>query len=133
MQSAGADKAVGLISAYFSKDVTDPSVRNDPDVKEYYEWKQKYYPEGDIADGCIDYGYTQAHLLGQVLKQCGDDLSRDNVMRQAQSLVRVRLPLLQDGVVINTSPKDYRPIEAMRFQRFDGKKWVFFGDLMTEK
>ena len=133
LQMAGLEKSVGLLSAYFAKDVTDPSVRNDPDVNEYYAWKEKYYPEGDIADGCIDYGYTQAHLLVQVLKQCGDDLSRENVLHQAQSLVNVRLPLFLDGVVINTSPKDYRPIEAMRFQRFDGKKWVFFGDLMTEK
>jgi branched-chain amino acid transport system substrate-binding protein len=81
----------------------------------------------------IDYGYTQAHLLIQVLKQCGDDLTRENVMRQAQSLHDVRLPLLVPGITINTSPTDYRPIEAMQFQRFDGHQWILFGELMTEK
>ena len=108
-------------------------MRNDEDVKKYYAWKAKYYPEGNINDGRIDYGYTQAHLLVQVLKQCGDDLTRENVMRQAQSLRDVQLPLLVPGITINTGPTDYRPIEAMQFQRFDGLQWIFFGDLITEK
>ena len=133
LEMAGLEKSKGLISAYFAKTVTDPVMRNDEDVKQYYAWKSKFYPEGNINDGCIDYGYTQAHLLIQVLKQCGDDLTRENVMRQAQSLHNVRLPLLVPGITINTSPKDYRPIEAMQFQRFDGHQWIFFGELMTEK
>ena len=133
LEMAGLEKSKGLISAYFAKTVTDPVMRNDEDVKQYYAWKAKFYPEGNINDGCIDYGYTQAHLLIQVLKQCGDDLTRENVMRQAQSLHNVRLPLLVPGITINTSPTDYRPIEAMQFQRFDGHQWIFFGDLMTEK
>lgn len=133
LEMAGLEKSKGLISAYFAKTVTDPVMRNDEDVKQYYAWKAKFYPEGNINDGCIDYGYTQAHLLVQVLKQCGDDLTRENVMRQAQSLHNVRLPLLVPGITINTSPTDYRPIEAMQFQRFDGRQWIFFGDLMTAK
>jgi branched-chain amino acid transport system substrate-binding protein len=133
LEMAGLEKSKGLISAYFAKTVTDPAMRNDEDVKQYYAWKAKFYPEGNINDGCIDYGYTQAHLLIQVLKQCGDDLTRENVMRQAQSLHDVRLPLLVPGITINTSPTDYRPIEAMQFQRFDGHQWIFFGELMTEK
>jgi branched-chain amino acid transport system substrate-binding protein len=133
LEMAGLEKSRGLISAYFAKTVTDPVMRNDEDVKQYYAWKAKFYPEGNINDGCIDYGYTQAHLLIQVLKQCGDDLTRENVMRQAQSLHNVRLPLLVPGITINTSQTDYRPIEAMQFQRFDGHQWIFFGDLMTEK
>ena len=133
LEMAGLEKSKGLISAYFAKTVTDPVMRNDEDVKQYYAWKAKFYPEGNINDGCIDYGYTQAHLLVQVLKQCGDDLTRENVMRQAQSLHNVRLPLLVPGITINTSPTDYRPIEAMQFQRFDGQQWIFFGDLMTAK
>ena len=133
LEMAGLEKSKGLISAYFAKTVTDPVMRNDEDVKQYYAWKAKFYPEGNINDGCIDYGYTQAHLLIQVLNQCGDDLTRENVMRQAQSLHNVRLPLLVPGITINTSPTDYRPIEAMQFQRFDGHQWIFFGDLMTEK
>ena len=133
LEMAGLEKSKGLISAYFAKTVTDPVMRNDEDVKQYYAWKAKFYPEGNINDGCIDYGYTQAHLLIQVLKQCGDDLTRENVMRQAQSLHNVRLPLLVPGITINTSPTDYRPIEAMQFQRFDGHQWIFFGEPMTEK
>lgn len=133
LEMAGLEKSKGLISAYFAKTVTDPVMRNDEDVKQYYAWKAKFYPEGNINDGCIDYGYTQAHLLVQVLKQCGDDLTRENVMRQAQSLHNVRLPLLVPGITINTSPTDYRPIEAMQFQRFNGHQWIFFGDLMTAK
>jgi ABC-type branched-subunit amino acid transport system substrate-binding protein len=133
LESAGLEKSKGLISAYFAKTVTDPAMRNDEDVKQYHTWKAKYYPEGDVNDGCIDYGYTQAHLLLQVLKQCGDDLTRENVMRQAKSLRDVRLPLLVPGITINTSETDYRPIEATQFQRFDGQQWIFFGELMTEK
>ena len=133
LEAAGLEKSKGLISAYFAKTVTDPAMRNDEDVKQYHAWKAKYYPEGDVNDGCIDYGYTQAHLLLQVLKQCGDDLTRENVMRQAKSLRDVRLPLLVPGITINTSETDYRPIEATQFQRFDGQQWIFFGELMTEK
>ena len=133
LEMAGLEKSKGLISAYFAKTVTDLVMRNDEDVTQYYAWKAKFYPEGNINDGCIDYGYTQAHLLIQVLKQCGDDLTREKVMRQAHSLHDVRLPLLVPGITINTSPTDYRPIEAMQFQRFDGHQWIFFGELMTEK
>jgi ABC-type branched-subunit amino acid transport system substrate-binding protein len=133
LESAGLDKSKGLISAYFAKTVTDPAMREDGDVKQYHAWKAKYYPEGDVNDGCIDYGYIQAHLLVQVLKQCGDDLTRENVIRQAKNLRDVRLPLLVPGITINTSPTDYRPIEALQFQRFDGSQWIFFGEPMTEK
>jgi branched-chain amino acid transport system substrate-binding protein len=133
LEAAGLDNSKGLISAYFAKTVTDPVMRNDEDVKQYHAWKERYYPEGNINDGCIDYGYVQAHLLVQVLKQCGDDLTRENVMRQAQNLEDVRLPLLVPGITLNTSPTDYRPIEAMQFQRFDGSQWIFFGEPMTEQ
>lgn len=132
LEIAGLEKSKGLISAYFAKTVTDPVMRNDEDVKQYYAWKAKYYPEGNINDGCIDYGYTQAHLLVQVLKQCGDNLTRETVMHQARNLRDVRLPLLVPGITINTSPTDYRPIQSTQFQRFDGHQWIFFGELMTD-
>ncbi len=133
LEAAGLEKSKGLISAYFAKTVTDPVMRNDADVKEYHAWKSKHYPEGDVNDGCIDYGYVQAHLLLQVLKQCGDDLTRENVMRQAQNLRDVHLPLLVAGITVNTNPTDYRPIESMQFQRFDGSQWIFFGEPMSEQ
>lgn len=133
LRVAGLDKAVGLITAYFGKDPTNPAVQNDPDVKEFLAWKEKYFKEGDIADSCIPYSYMQAHLLVQVLKQCGNDLSRENVMRQAANLRGVRIPLLLPGITINTSPTDYRPIEEMQFMRFDGERWLIFDERMTEK
>ena len=133
LRVAGLDKAVGLITAYFGKDPTNPAVQNDPDVKEFLAWKEKYFKEGDIADSCIPYSYMQAHLLVQVLKQCGNDLSRENIMRQAANLKDVRIPLLLPGITINTSPTDYRPIEEMQFMRFDGERWLIFDERMTEK
>jgi branched-chain amino acid transport system substrate-binding protein len=133
LRVAGLDKAIGLITAYFGKDPTNPAVQNDPDVKEFLAWKAKYFNEGDITDGCIPYSYMQAHLLVQVLKQCGNDLSRENIMRQAANLKDVRIPLLLPGITINTSPTDYRPIEEMQFMRFDGERWLITDDRMTEK
>ena len=133
LRVAGLDKAVGLITAYFGKDPTNPAVQNDLDVKEFLTWKEKYFKEGDITDGCIPYSYMQAHLLVQVLKQCGNDLSRENVMRQAANLKDVRIPLLLPGITINTSPTDFRPIEEMQFMRFDGERWLVFDERMTEK
>jgi branched-chain amino acid transport system substrate-binding protein len=133
LRVAGLDKAVGLITAYFAKDPTNPAVQNDPDVKEFLAWKEKYFKEGDITDGCIPYSYMQAQLLVQVLKQCGNDLSRENVMRQAANLRDVRIPLLLPGITINTSPTDYRPIKEMQFMRFDGERWLAIEDRMTEK
>ena len=133
LRVAGLDRAIGLITAYFGKDPTNPAVQNDPDVKEFLAWKEKYFKEGDITDGCIPYSYMQAHLLVQVLKQCGNDLSRENVMRQAANLKDVRIPLLLPGITINTSPTDYRPIEEMQFMRFDGGRWLITDERMTEK
>ena len=133
LRVAGFEKAVGLITAYFGKDPTNPAVQNDPDVKEFLTWKAKYFKEGDITDGCIPYSYMQAHLLVQVLEQCGNDLSRENVMRQAANLRDVRIPLLLPGITINTSPTDYRPIEEMQFMRFDGERWLIVDERMMEK
>ena len=133
LRLAGLDRAVGLITAYFAKDPTNPAVQNDLDVKEFLAWKEKYFKEGDIADSCIPYSYMQAHLLVQVLKQCGNDLSRENIMRQAANLRDVRIPLLLPGITINTSPTDYRPIKEMQFMHFDGERWLIFDERMMEK
>ncbi len=132
LRPAGLDKSVGLVSAYFGKSPTNPAVQNEPDVQEYLAWKARYYPEGDVNDGCIDYAYMQAHLLVAVLKQAGNDLTRENVMRQARSLKGVRIPLLLPEITIDTSPTDYRPIESMRYMRFNGRGWEYFGEVMTE-
>jgi ABC-type branched-subunit amino acid transport system substrate-binding protein len=133
LKPAGLEKSAGLISAYFGKSPSNPAVQDDVDVKEYLAWKAKYYSDGDVNDICLDYSYMQAHLLVRVLEQCGDDLTRKNVMRQARNLKNVRIPLLAPGITIDTSPTDYRPIQSMRFMRFDGKQWNYFGELMIEK
>jgi branched-chain amino acid transport system substrate-binding protein len=130
MRPAGLDKSVGMISAAFLKDPGDPQWKDDPAVKEWLAWMKKYYADGDIAEQYNVYGYSAAQALVQVLKQCGDDLTRENVMRQAANLKDLQLPMLLPGIRINTSATDYTPIKQMQLQRFDGTRWVRFGDVL---
>lgn len=130
---AGLDKSVGLITAFFGKDPLDPEYVNDADVKEFVEWMRTYNKGADMIDGAYGYAYMQGHLLMEVLKRCGDDLSRENIMRQAANLKDVRLPLTLPGIVINTSPDDFRPVTQLRLLRFDGKRWNYFGPLVNER
>ena len=126
---AGLDKSVGLITAGFVKDPTDPRWRNDPAFQEWVAWMKKYYPDGDLTDQLNVWGYLTAQAMVHVLTQCGDDLTRENVMRQAASLKNLEFPLHLPGIKLNTSPTDFRLIRQMQLMRFDGKKWVLFGDL----
>jgi branched-chain amino acid transport system substrate-binding protein len=130
LQPAGLEKSVGLITALYLKDPTDPQWGNDPPMKNWLAWMKKYYPEGDVKDGFNVYGYAVAQTLAQVLKQCGDDLTRENVMRQAANLKNFEVGVLLPGIKINTSPIDYYPIEQVQLARFDGKRWVLFGDVL---
>ncbi len=130
MVPAGAQKGVGVITVGFVKDPTDPQWRDDPGMNEWRAFMKQYYPDGDILDWYNVYAYAVAQTLVQVLKQCGDDLTRENVMRQAANLKNFELPLLLAGIRINTSPTDYRVIRQVQLQRFDGKQWVRFGDLI---
>jgi len=91
---------------------------------------KKYYPDGNMADVLNVYGYAAAQTLVQVLKQCGDDLTRENIMRQAASLKNLEIPVLLPGIKVNTSPTDFYPIEQLQLARFDGKRWVLFGELI---
>jgi branched-chain amino acid transport system substrate-binding protein len=91
----------------------------------------KYMPEANRADNFNVYGYTVGATLAQVLKQCGDNLTRENVMRQAASVKNLRLETLLPGILISTGPEDYAPLEAVQLQRFTGKQWELFGDVMT--
>ena len=127
---AGLDKSVGLITVGYLKDPTDSQWKNDPAVQEWLAWMQKYYPDGNVADVFNVYGYSAAQTLVHVLKQCGDDLTRENVMRQAANIKGLELPMLLPGIRINTSPTDYFPIEQMQLQRFDGTRWVRFGKVL---
>jgi ABC-type branched-subunit amino acid transport system substrate-binding protein len=131
MKPAGLEKSVGIIGGAFLKDPTDSHWQNDAGLKEWLDFMKQYYPEGDVTDFYNVYAYATAQTLVQVLKQCGDDLTRENLMRQAANLKNLELPILIPGIRINTGPHDYSPIEQMQLQRFDGKQWVLFGDIIT--
>jgi branched-chain amino acid transport system substrate-binding protein len=128
LQPAGLEKSIGLITANFGKYPTDPQWQSDPDMKEFLAWRKKYLPEDDLND--LNYGYNVAHLMVQILQQCGDDLTRDNVMKQATNLKDVSLPLLLPGIKVNTSSTDYFPVKQAQLARFNGTYWVRFGDLI---
>ena len=127
---AGLDKSAGLVSVGWIKDPTDPQWNDDPATKDWLAWMKKYYPDGSVQDANNVYGYTVAQTLMQVLKQCGDDLTRENVMRQVANLKDLELPMLLPGIKVNTSPTDFYPVEQMQLMRFDGKQWVRFGEII---
>jgi branched-chain amino acid transport system substrate-binding protein len=122
---AGLEKSKGILSAGFMKDVTDPKWADDPEVKTWLAWMKENLPSADINDSLNEAGYAYAQTLEQVLRQAGDDLTRENIMKQAASLKDFRLGLLLPGSLINTSATDYRVIKTMKLQRFNGKSWDF--------
>jgi branched-chain amino acid transport system substrate-binding protein len=132
LEPAGLEKSVGIITARYYKDPSDPQWRSEAAFQEWLAWMQRYNPEGNLSDYYNVLGYNLAMTMVQVLKQCGDDLSRENIMREAANLRGLTLPMMLPGVTINTSPTDYRPIKQMRLVRFDGKSWVPFGELLGE-
>ena len=127
---AGVEKAVDVITASYLKDPTDTQWAADPGFVEWKGWLAKYYPGADVTDVNNAYGYTCAQTLVQVLKQCGDDLSRENLMRQATNL-DMALPMLQPGIRVKTGPEDYYPLKQMRLVKFDGRAWVPFGEAIS--
>ena len=130
---AGLEKSTGLLTALYIKDINDPQWADSKDIKDYFAFMKKYYPEGDLKEFNNAYGYMQSNLLMQTLKQAGNDLTRENVMRQAANLKNVELPLLLPGIKINTSPTDFYPIEQQMMAKFDGKIWKNFGDLLDKQ
>jgi len=122
---AGLDKSVGIKTAGFMKDATDPQWANDAELKPFFEWIKKYLPDAKIEDSLNLAGWAYAQTLEQVLRQCGDDLTQENIMRQATGLKNWRNPALLPGSLISTSPTDYRVVEFMKLQRFNGKVWEF--------
>jgi branched-chain amino acid transport system substrate-binding protein len=127
---AGVENAKGVLSTQYYKDPTDPTWKDDAGFKEWSAFMEKYFPEGDRTSSFTAYGYNAAQALVQVLKQCGDDLTHDNIMKQAANLKDVELPMLIPGIKMNTSPTDYFPIEQMQMQRFNGKNWELFGPVI---
>jgi branched-chain amino acid transport system substrate-binding protein len=131
LRPAGAENAKGVISSGYLKDATDPLWKDDAGLKVWSAFMDKWFPEGDRSSSFTIYGYASAQTLVQVLKACGDDLSRENVMRQAASLKNVVLDVAIPGILMNTSPTDYFPIEQMQLMRFDGERWNLFGPVLS--
>jgi branched-chain amino acid transport system substrate-binding protein len=130
LEPAGLESSIGLLSSAYAKDPVDPAFENDPAVKDYLAWMSKYLPGQDARRPNFVNGYNYAATLVQVLKQAGNDLSRENIMRQATNLRELELPMLLPGIKVNTSPTDYYPVQQLQLMRFDGKRWVRFGDLL---
>src|SRR3954470_22282621 len=131
IKPAGYENAQDIISAAYLKDASDKQWDNDPGMKDVYAFLAKDFPEGDRLDGSVVVGYGVAQTLVQVLKQCGDTLTRENVMKQAASLKDFRTEVLLPGIKINTSPTDYAPISSLQLMRFKGEKWELFGDVIS--
>ena len=129
LKPAGLEASKDLITALYMKEVTDPQWRNDKGFTDWVAFMKKYYPDGALDDQANGFAYNAAMLMVVVLKQCGNDLSRENIMKQAANLKNVELPLLLPGIKVNTGPNDYAPIEQEQLAKFNGEKWELFGDL----
>jgi branched-chain amino acid transport system substrate-binding protein len=130
LKPAGFENAQGLLSAAYGKDGADPQWDNDEGMKKFYAFLAKYAPDANRADGSVVYGYAQAQTLVQVLKQAGDNLTRENIMKQAANLKDLVLDTSLPGVKINTSPTDFYPIEQLQMMRFKGEKYELFGPII---
>ncbi len=129
LEVAGLEHAKGLISAAYYKDPSDPRWQSSPELKSYREFMARYMPQADINDVFHVAGYSNAQTMEHVLRQCGTDLSRANLMRQAANIRSLSLPMLLPGVTVDTSEQDFAPIQAMQLQRFDGQRWHLFGSI----
>ncbi len=130
MKPAGFDNSQGIVTASYLKDPTDKQWDNADDMKEWRAWMAKNMPGANTADGNYVFAYSVASLMVETLKKCGDNLTRENVMKQAASFHNQKLPLLLPGITINTSPTDYYPIQAVQLARFKGESWDLFGEVM---
>ena len=128
---AGPEKAIGMLSTQYLKDPTDPVFKDDAGMKQWRDFMAKYMPSGDITDASYVFAYAVSLTMQQVLKQCKGDFSRENVMKQAESLHDFELPVVLPGIKVNTTHTDHRPITSMQFVKWDGKTWVRFGDLVA--
>jgi len=131
MKPAGPEKALGIISAAFAKDPTDPQWQDTPDYKEWLAFMKKYNASANMADVQGVIGYSYAQTMVAVLKACGNDLTRENVMKQAASLHDLRLPMLLPGITLSTSATDFAPIKQMQLEKFDGTTWKLFGEVIS--
>ncbi|MEZ0084488.1 branched-chain amino acid transport system substrate-binding protein [Bradyrhizobium barranii subsp. barranii] len=132
LKPAGLDAAKGLISVNYGKEPLDPTWKDDAGLKRYFDFMAKYYPDGDKDSNFNTYGYSTAQLLVHVLKQCGDDLTRENVMKQAASLKDVTSDTALPGIKANTSATDYRVNKQLQMMKFNGERWELFGPILED-
>ncbi len=133
LKPAGLDKSVGLITALYGKEATDPQWKDDADMKAWNVWMDKYLPGADKTSSFYTYAYSVAYTMEQVLKRAGDDLTRKHIMYVASHLKDLHVPLLLPGVTITTSPTDFAPIQCEQLAKFNGKEWERFGDVICPK
>jgi len=133
IKPAGFDKSQGIISSAYLKDPTDPQWKDDPGMKRFNAFLDKYYPEANRTDANIIYGYSVAQTMVYVLKACGNDLTRANVMKQAASIRGLALDGLLPGIKINTSATDFAPLEQLQLEKFEGETWHRFGDVISSE
>ncbi|MGD0418155.1 MAG: ABC transporter substrate-binding protein [Xanthobacteraceae bacterium] len=131
MKPAGFDKAQGIITGGYLKDPNDPQWQNSTEYKDWLEWMKKYYPGGNLADVNNIYGYSVAQTMVAVLKASGDNLTRENVMKQAASIHELKLPMALPGITLSTSATDFAPIKQMQLQKFEGETWKLFGEVIS--
>jgi ABC-type branched-subunit amino acid transport system substrate-binding protein len=131
IKPAGMANAQEIISAAYLKDASDPQWNNDPGMKDFYAFLAKDFPEGDKLDQGTVVGYGVAQTLVQVLQQCGDDLTRENIMKQAANLKGFRTEVMLPGIKIDTSATDFAPISSLQLMRFKGERWNLFGDVIS--
>jgi branched-chain amino acid transport system substrate-binding protein len=133
IKPAGFDAAQNIITSAYLKDPTDPQWKTDPGMKTFNVFLDKYYPEANRNDAFVVYGYTVAQTMVYVLKQCGDDLTRENVMKQAADIKNLSLDGLLPGITIKTSATDFAPLEQLRLQKLEGETWHLFGDVISSE
>lgn len=131
MKPAGFENGQDIISADYLKDVSDPAWNNDAGMKEFLAFMTKYFPEGDKLDKGTIVGFAVAQTVVQVLKQCGDNLTRENIMKEAANLKNFRTEALLPGIQINTGPNDFAPIGQLQLEKFKGERWELFGDVIS--
>ena len=131
LKPAGLENAKDIVSDFYIKDPTDPQWKNDPGYQQWVAFMDKYYPEGDKTDAGNVVGPSFCQTLVQVLKQCGDNLTRENIMKEAANLHDFTVPMLLPGITINTSPTDFAPIKQIQMARFDGERWQLFGPVLS--
>jgi hypothetical protein len=130
IKPAGFDISQGIISGGFLKDASDPAMADDPGVKAYLAFVDKYYPGADVTSSSNAQGYVMAQTLVQVLKQAGDDLTRPNIMRQAANIRNLEFDMLLPGIKVSTSPDDFGPVKSMQLRRLVGERWQPFGPVI---